>query len=326
MNISDVKLSNYSASNIAIKIESAKSGVETGNTAYDGSKIDNLSLQSGKLVSFVNKDGDNVRVYLNNMTLDRLQTKFGDKEFEAQDANTIKISGKAGEYLSGFWETAKSNILSADKNANGVVEGKELLNLAISPSVGGYIDLRRNSFSVNIESSFAKINDGYIPKDKKELIASQLGSMSVDEAFNYLLAYDKDANRDILAGELTSEKQLLGIYKHVSDNDSIVLMEEYKIGDRTIRYEEYGLSKKATEQIGIESKAKNSLKLLEQDKSESAMDENTQKAIQKFKASNGDENALSATEKEALGARLATIKKGLEAQESLPIDKAGANS
>lgn len=83
MNISDVKLSNYNASNMAIKIESAKSGVETGNTAYDGSKIDNLSLQSGKLVLFVNKDGDNVRVYLNNTTLDRLQTKFGDKEFEA---------------------------------------------------------------------------------------------------------------------------------------------------------------------------------------------------------------------------------------------------
>ncbi len=45
--------------------------------------------------------------------------------------------------------------------------------------------------------------------------------------------------------------------------------------------------------------------------------EEIQKALQKLRASNGNENALTAEEKEALGAELASIKKQFEKEEDL---------
>ena len=303
-------ISNYSSSLSAINIEQKKQEKESGKTIYDGSKIDNLSLRNGKLVSFVNSDGDIVKVYLNDEVVESLESKFGSNNFADEDENNIVAKQDAETYLSGFWDLAKSNILSADSNNDGIIKKEEFLNLAISPSIGGAIDTKKKSFSVNIESSFAKINDGYIPVSGKKNIVNNLAAITVDEAFNALLKFDKDRNSSLAQGELTNEQELRNIYEHVESNDSIVMMEKYKIGSQTIIYEEYAPSRQALKSMADEQKAK-----LEQGTLN--IKEEAQQAAKKLLASNGDESVLTAEEKEALGAELKAIQKRLETKDEL---------
>lgn len=63
MNMITPTITGYNPSDTILATQGAPIKASTGNTEYDGSKIDNLSLQSGKLVSFTNQDGNNVKVY-----------------------------------------------------------------------------------------------------------------------------------------------------------------------------------------------------------------------------------------------------------------------
>ena len=141
----------YNPSDTILTTESTKVKQATGNTEYDGSKIDNLSLQSGKLVSFTNQDGNNVKVYIDNSILDKLSSKFGNDSFTSTDSNTLNASGKAQEYLAGFWKVAQSNILSADKDKNGVIEGNEVLDVKVNPESGGDINIRNKTMNFSAD-------------------------------------------------------------------------------------------------------------------------------------------------------------------------------
>ncbi len=134
-------ITGYNPSDTILSTQASAVKASTGNAEYDGSKIDNLSLQSGKLVSFTNQDGNNVKVYIDNSTLDKLSSKFGSDSFASTDNNTLSASGKAQEYLAGFWKVAQSNILSADKDKNGVIEGSEVVDVMVNPDSVGDINV-----------------------------------------------------------------------------------------------------------------------------------------------------------------------------------------
>lgn len=240
MNISKPTIIGYNPSDTILNIQTAQAKQATGQMEYDGSKIDNLSLQSGKLVSFVNQDGNSVRVYLDNQTIDKLQSKFGNDSFASTDNNTLNASDKAEEYLAGFWQVAQNNILSADKDDNGMLVGNELLDVKTNVGEDGSINTDKGTMSISISGLRSVNEDKGLSQDAKNVIAKQLGSMTVDTIFNQLLNYDKNNDGNLNIGELISLDKLNNIYnKFANSGGGLALEAEVQIGNKTVSYEEY---------------------------------------------------------------------------------------
>ena len=234
----------YNPSDTILTTESTKAKQATGNTEYDGSKIDNLSLQSGKLVSFTNQDGNNVKVYIDNSTLDKLSSKFGNDSFTSTDSNTLNASGKAQEYLAGFWKVAQSNILSADKDGNGIIEGNEVLDVKVNPESGGDINIRNKTMNFSADGFQSMNENAFLSQNAQNTIAEQIGSVSVDTLFNQLLKYDKNSDGGLSVGETVSTSSLSNIYNEFANNDGLALYEEITIGNKTVVYKEYMMTAK----------------------------------------------------------------------------------
>ncbi len=239
MNISKPMITGYNSSDTVLNTQMTQAKQATGQIEYDGSKIDNLSLQSGKLVSFVNQDGNSVRVYLDNQTVNKLQSKFGTDSLSATDNNTVQASGKAEEYLAGFWKVAQSNILSADRDSNGIIKGSEILDVKVSAEGGGDVDVRKGTMAFSTEGLQSINEDKFLSKDAKNKIAGQFGATSVDTLFNQLLQYDKNSDGSLNVGELVSPESLDNVYNDFASNDGLALYKEVKIGNKTIEYKEY---------------------------------------------------------------------------------------
>ncbi len=266
MNTITPTITGYNPSDTILTTESTKAKQATGNTEYDGSKIDNLSLQSGKLVSFTNQDGNNVKVYIDNSILDKLSSKFGNDSFTSTDSNTLNASGKAQEYLAGFWKVAQTNILSADKDGNGIIEGSEVLDVKTNVGEDGSINTATNTMNVSISGLRSINEDGGLSQQAKNSIAGQIGPMSIDTIFNQLLNYDKNSDGKLNTGELISQDKLNSIYnKFANSNDGLALEAEVKIGDRTVTYEEYMPSAKQVQESEKNKRTKQTQETLTDD-------------------------------------------------------------
>ena len=291
----------------------------TGQTEYDGSKIDNLSLQSGKLISFASQDGNNVKVYIDNSILDKLNSKFGDDSFVSIDNNTLDATGRAGEYLSDFWEVARKNILIADEDRNGVLEKNEILNAKVSPEVGGDINIRQGTMSFSFDG-FKSIKDNvFLSEDAKNTIIGHFEPTTVDILFNQLLKYDDNSDGNLNIGELISKDKLNRIYGEFAYSDNLASYEEIQIGKKTVVYKEYMPSAESIKELHKQKLAKQDQNnLQEQDEKEKPEEKATiQSVTQKLLSSNGDESVLSTEEKEALGAELKAIQKRIESTKEL---------
>lgn len=256
MNISKPTITGYNPLDAILNTQTAQAKQATGQIEYDGSKIDNLSLQSGKLVSFMSQDGNNVRVYLDNSTVDKLQSKFGTDSLSSVDSNTLQASGKAEEYLSGFWKVAQSNILSADKDSNGIIKGNEVLDVKVNAEGGGDIDVRKGTMAFSTEGLQSISDDKFLSQDAKNKIAGQFGATSVDALFNQLLQYDKNSDGNLNVGELVSLDSLNTVYSDFASNDGLALYKEVKIGNKTIKYREYIASAEDVKQSEKNKRAK----------------------------------------------------------------------
>ncbi len=248
MNMITPTITGYNPSDTILATQGAPIKASTGNTEYDGSKIDNLSLQSGKLVSFTNQDGNNVKVYIDNSTLDKLSSKFGNDSFTSTDSNTLNASGKAQEYLAGFWKVAQSNILSADKDGNGIIEGSEVLDVKVNVGDDSRVDTRRETVKAIFTELRSLNEDKMISQNAKATLAEQFGSTSVDTLFNQLLKYDKNSDGNLNIGEAVSKDYLKNAYNEFANNDNLALYEEISIGNKTITYREYVPSAKQVQE------------------------------------------------------------------------------
>ncbi|MDD3466142.1 MAG: hypothetical protein PHE67_03255 [Campylobacterales bacterium] len=280
MQVGNFNVIGYNSSYTILTTQATEVKKSTGQTEYDGSRIDNLSLQSGKLVSFTNQDGNNVKVYIDNSTLDKLSSKFGSDSLAPTDNNTIKASGKAEEYLAGFWKVAQSNILSADKDKNGIIEGSEVLDVKVNPESGGDINVRNKTMNFSSDG-FQSMNDNvFLSQDAKNSLAEQFGSTSVDTLFNQLLKYDKNSDGNIGVGEIVSINSMNNIYNEFANNENLALYEEITIGNKSIVYKEYMPSAKAVQESEKNKRAKQTQDALTDDDKQKTED----KKIEEIKA------------------------------------------
>ena len=301
----------YNPSDTILTTESTKAKQATGNTEYDGSKIDNLSLQSGKLVSFTNQDGNNVKVYIDNSILDKLSSKFGNDSFTSTDNNTLTASGKAQEYLAGFWKVAQSNILSADKDKNGVIEGSEVLDVKVNPESGGDINVRNKTMNFSSDG-FQSMNDNvFLSQDAKNSLAEQFGSTSVDALFNQLLKYDKNSDGNIGVGETVSINSMNNIYNEFANNENLALYEEITIGNKSIVYKEYMPSAKAVQESEKNKRTKQAQDALTGDDKQKTEDKKIEetKATQETKTKEQTDNIDNNKQNVSAGALDTTLAK-----------------
>ena len=319
MNISNPTIIGYNKSDIVLSTKTLAVKQQTGKTEYDGSKIDNLSLQNGKLVSFVNQDGNNVKVYIDNSTIEKLASKFGDNSFISADDNTLKASGKAEGYLASFWQVAQSNILVADKDKNGILEKQEILDVKLNPESGGDINLKQGTMSFSSGGMQSINENAFLTQKAKNSLADQFGVMSVDTLFSQLLQYDKNIDGSLSVGETISTDRLNNIYNEFANNQGLALYEEITIGGKTVVYKEFVPTAKDLQEAHKQELKKQEQDSLEKSDKKQKTEDNdkTQQAAKKLLASNGDESVLTAEEKEALGAELKAIQKRLETKDEL---------
>lgn len=150
----------------------------------------------------------------------------------------------------GFWKVAQTNILSADKDGNEVIDGSEVLDVKTNVGEDGSINVATNTMNVSISGLRSINEDGGLSQQAKNSIAGQIGPMSIDNNFfNQLLNYDKNSDGKLNTGELISQDKLNSIYnKFANSNDGLALEAEVKIGDRTVTYEEYMPSAKQVQE------------------------------------------------------------------------------
>ncbi len=304
-------ITGYNPSDTILSTQASAVKASTGNAEYDGSKIDNLSLQSGKLVSFTNQDGNNVKVYIDNSTLDKLSSKFGSDSFASTDNNTLSASGKAQEYLAGFWKVAQSNILSADKDKNGVIEGSEVLDVKVNPESGGDINVRNKTMNFSSDG-FQSMNDNvFLSQDAKNSLAEQFGSTSVDALFNQLLKYDKNSDGNIGVGETVSINSMNNIYNEFANNENLALYEEITIGNKSIVYKEYMPSAKAVQESEKNKRTKQAQDALTGDDKQKTEDKKIEetKATQETKTKEQTDNIDNNKQNVSAGALDTTLAK-----------------
>ena len=319
MNISNPTIIGYNKSDIVLSTKTLAVKQQTGKTEYDGSKIDNLSLQNGKLVSFVNQDGNNVKVYIDNSTIEKLASKFGDNSFISADDNTLKASGKAEGYLASFWQVAQSNILVADKDKNGILEKQEILDVKLNPESGGDINLKQGTMSFSSGGMQSINENAFLTQKAKNSLADQFGVMSVDTLFSQLLQYDKNIDGSLSVGETISTDRLNNIYNEFANNQGLALYEEITIGGKTVVYKEFVPTAKDLQEVHKQELKKQEQDSLEKSDKKQKTEDNdkTQQAAKKLLASNGDEGVLTTEEKEALSAELKATQKRLETKDEL---------
>ena len=199
------------------------------------------------------------------------------------------------------------------------MEKQEILDVKLNPESGGDINLKQGTMSFSSGGMQSINENAFLTQKAKNSLAEQFGVMSVDTLFSQLLQYDKNIDGSLSVGETVSTDRLNNIYNEFANNQGLALYEEITIGGKTVVYKEFVPTAK-----DLQEAHKQELKKQEQDsleksdkKQKTEDDDKSQQATQKLLASNGNENVLTAEEKEALGVELKAIQKRLETKDDL---------
>lgn len=142
--------------------------------------IESQTLQNGQ-IQVVFEEIQSQREISMNLTaenMQKLQEKFGAKNFERQEDST-KLKGEAQKLVSGWWgEIAyKMNFLSADKDQNGKLSEQEKLQTntgtyaALSAEV---LEGKVRNIDFRIIQTYAKTADLDLPQDMQEMLNQTL--------------------------------------------------------------------------------------------------------------------------------------------------------
>ncbi len=270
--------------------------VEQSSVASDPSKTSQTvdktippNLDERTVVFADPTNGDLVKLNLSNESINKLKQHFSSENnfFERKDGS-LRLNGEAEAYVSGwFGDIAyKREFLKADANKDGKLSDEEYQNTKNGYSTIG----EAKGIGRKVLSIIETVTETYTSPhtDKME------GSESIESMLDFTIKSDKDAS-----GTLSNEEALdsVGGYR-------VLLIDNAKKHLGNIDNNRPN---------PFDDKTAEMLKLL----LEKTNNKEATAALQKLKASNGNESVLTAVEKEALGAELAIAKKEFEKQKDL---------
>lgn len=236
-------------------------------------------------------NGNLVKLNLSNENIDKLKKHFGGAEenfYERKDG-TLRLNGDAEAYVSGwFGDIAyKREFLNADSDGNGKLSEKEYQNTKNEfAGHGEAFGIGKEVMSIKEEITEQYVSVGI---DKTRLVKyDQTGKHvnSIDEELNKTLK--ADSNRD---GYMSLQEA----YSTSGQNSSkIISMHAQKVIGGIGNNRENPFKDRTLDELKM---------LFEKTDNKEA-----QKALEKLKAANGNENMLSSDEKAVLGAEISKIQ------------------
>lgn len=188
--------------------EQGDKAIGTVSSAENAGNIQTFNgLQTtGNMVMFNDpKSGNRVQLQLTDENLRRLEEKFGSQDFYKREDGTIRLSGKAEAFVSGWFADVayRQNFVGADADKDGVISKAELGNVR-SATIGA-MSYANGIFTLEAEAGYQ--NSSVLDYDYLTLG----GNITLTDRLNNMLK--NDANLDgMLSGEesLTPEaKQYL---------------------------------------------------------------------------------------------------------------------
>jgi len=259
----------------------------------------------GTLVEFRDPtNGKSVVTSLNDKVLDKLKNHFSSKDFENSEENSIKLSGEAEKFVSGwFGDIAyKREFLSADKNQDGNLDSDEYLNTKNEYKHIGYVEFKNNTLFVsgNIEENYKTVKDVNTHQSDR-YNHNYIQPNSLDDELNTTLRIDKNFDSKIdIVESFRGDKS-----KDKLDNKQVVLKnidEDLDFHSESVRKYFKPILKEALSQSGIKT-----------DSSDALEDElKKQQALMKLLQANGDASKLTAEERAVLGSELQKYEKSTD--------------
>lgn len=143
-----------------------------------------------------------VETALTQDTLEKLQTAFGEDNFE-QNGATYTLKNNAELYISSFWEYAKSsyNILSSDKDKNGFLDKGELgtLNTGLISTENGLKIVSAAEMSIAIGKDITQPYMEYLTKGQPDKT-----KISIDATFESAILDDANFDGIISQSEMNA--------------------------------------------------------------------------------------------------------------------------
>lgn len=186
---------------LAAEEQDDKALAASGATGTSNIQTYNGLQTSGKTVMFDDpKSGNRVQLQLTDENLKRLEEKFGKQDFYTRSDGTIRLSGKAEAFVSGwFGDVAyRQNFLGADANNDGVISKSEFGNL--KSGITGEAYLANGTINLVNERAYTSFS-----ADQYDYVASRGGITLVDN-LNYRLETDENLDGVLSSGEsMTTE-------------------------------------------------------------------------------------------------------------------------
>ena len=152
---------------------------------------------TGKMVMFNDPtSGNRVQLQLTDENLKRLEEKFGSQDFYKREDGTIRLSGKAEAFVSGWFADVayRQNYVGADKDKDGVISRSEIGN--VRSATMGIASYANGTITLEGESGYA--NSQMVDYD---YLASK-GGITLTDRLNSVL--NNDENLDgMLSGQET---------------------------------------------------------------------------------------------------------------------------
>ena len=282
------------------QLEDEESIRQTSDTSKSLNSNNITSNNNEQTILFADPtNGNLVKLNLSTKNIEKLKSHFSNEDFYERKDGSLRLNGEAEAYVSGwFGDIAyKREFLKADTDKDGKLSDEEYRD-----TKNGFLGVGEDllSFSngkINILASTESIEKAYVsPADEKQKKGT--------------VRYNDDYKADSIASELNTT---VDIDKDFSS--SVTLNEAYKASSKNTTLSVSQIVTKHIDEYYSDIQANQG--------TSNSIDKDLElmilqsRAAQKLLASNGNENVLTAEEKEALGVELATIKNSFARKKEL---------
>ena len=154
-------------------------------------------------VAFEDKiSGQMVLTNLSSANLALLKNNFEENDFFLRDDGILRLNGKAQNFVSGWFEKVAydMNLLGADKDKNGLVEGKELLETFY---------YQTPHFRPYLQGSELHLQGGLKIDFSKSVATENVSQRQMQTVLNGFLSLDKNMNGEISFAEYFGDEIML---------------------------------------------------------------------------------------------------------------------
>ena len=244
-------------------------------------------------------NGNLVKLNLSNKNIEKLKSHFSNEDFYERKDKTLRLNGEAEAYVSGwFGDIAyKREFLKADADNDGKLSEGEYRETRNGFLGVGEDFLNFANGKINIIASTESIEKTYVRTAEEK---SRKGTVR----------YNDDYKADSIESELNTTIRI-----DADVGSTITLDEAYKASSKNAGL---SVSQVVTRHIG-EYYSKNEVNSSDTTQTDADLEllALQMRATQKLLASNGNENILTAEEREALGTELSIIKQSFKRKKEL---------